>query len=88
MKEKPKASGSRADNLGVTKRRSLKSHYRSGVRIMKKLFKILKVVAIVLVCALVLAHWPELAFGAARAIVWTARTITGVADGALAMVVK
>lgn len=53
---------------------------------MRKLFKVLKIVAVVLVVSLIIAHWPGLVFGAAKAIVWVARTITGTADGALALV--
>ena len=52
----------------------------------RKVFRVCKILAIVLVCSLIVAQWPGLVFGTAKAIVWSARTITGGADLAFALV--
>lgn len=52
---------------------------------MKKLLKLLKLVAVVLCCSLIIAHWPGLIYGTAKAIVWTAQTLTSGVDHALAL---
>jgi hypothetical protein len=65
-------------------RRSISNLYRSGVALMKRFLRVCKILAIVLVVSLVIAHWPHLVFGTAKGIVWVARAITGAADSALA----